>query len=234
MSGRLFARTLASGPKSEVPGTDAPMHPLDPVDVKRAEAAFATCELRPPRDGDIAAALSMAQARLDAQICSLETALDLQTLTRVCFWVGGDPIDTLMIVVPLSPQGVLALQSGTYTPREPASDHVAKLGQPCAGAYCALLVGQTPRARARLVKAGDAMRRGIGGHLPIFARSASRDGARLLKRFGYQPLPGPLENLWYQPGLPLKCRPPSRTEPVSPSKTKPNANDQKGGNTGGR
>lgn len=143
--------------------------------------------------------MDLAEGLLGSQLTSAETINWINSITGSTSWVCGHPIDGIFIIVPVSPQGLKAIQSGTFDPSGPNKDHLAALGQTCAGVYVGAYAGATHEARKKVMMATVTMRVDGYGQVPAFARGATDDGVRSMVSIGFQPAGFGADKLWMQP-----------------------------------
>ena len=143
--------------------------------------------------------MALAEKLLDSQLTSAETIEWIHSVTGTTSWVFGDPIDGIFIIVPVSPEGLEAIQSGEFDPSGPEKSHLAALGQTCAGVYVGAYAGATHDARKAVMMATVTMRVEGYGQVPAFARGATEDGIRSMVSIGFAPAGFGADKLWMQP-----------------------------------
>jgi hypothetical protein len=143
--------------------------------------------------------MALAEQLLDCRLTSAKTIEWIHSVTGSTSWVCGDPIDGVFIIVPVSPEGLAAIQSGEFNPSGPEKEHLAALGQPCAGVYVGAYAGATHEARKKVMTATVTMRVDGYGQVPAFARAATDDGARSMVSLGFAPAGFGADKLWMQP-----------------------------------
>ena len=145
--------------------------------------------------------MALAEDLLGSRLTSAKIIEWIHSVTGSTSWVCGDPIDGVFIIVPVSPAGLNAIQTGTFDPGSPEKAHLAALGQTCAGVYVGAYAGATHEARKKVMMATVTMRVEGYGQVPAFARAATDDGARSMVSLGFEPAGFGADKLWMQPPL---------------------------------
>lgn len=123
----------------------------------------------------------------------------LHDLTGITAWVFADPIEGLVISVPLSPEGLDAVQDNRFVPQDlPNTTFVAAAGTPCAAVYIGIYAGETKAARKAVMSGAGVIRMAVYAQVPCFARAATDDGARSMESLGWQPAGFGADKLWMQ------------------------------------
>nr|WP_070960291.1 hypothetical protein [Hyphomonas sp. Mor2] len=143
--------------------------------------------------------MALAEELLGSQLTSAETIAWINSVTGSTSWVCGDPIDGIFIIVPVSPEGLRAIQTGEFDPSGPNKEHLAALGQTCAGVYVGAYAGANHQARKNVMMATVTMRVEGYGQVPAFARGATEDGVRSMVSIGFKPAGFGADKLWMQP-----------------------------------
>ncbi len=143
--------------------------------------------------------MALAEDLLGSQLTSADIIARIHRVTGTTSWVCGDPIDGVFIIVPVSPDGLRAIQTGTFDPGGPEKSHLAALGQTCAGVYVGAYAGATHQARKQVMMATVTMRVEGYGQVPAFARGATDDGVRSMESLGFAPAGFGADQLWMQP-----------------------------------
>ena len=144
--------------------------------------------------------MALAEKLLNSQLTSAETIEWINSVTQMTSWVyGKDPLEGAFLIVPVSPKGLEALQTGEFNPGAPDESHLAALGTLCAGAYVGAYAGATHEARKAVMTATAIMRVKVFGQVPAFARAANEDGARSMVSLGFKPAGFGADKLWMQP-----------------------------------
>ncbi len=143
--------------------------------------------------------MALAEKLLGSRLTSAETIEWIHSVTGSTSWICGDPIDGIFIIVPVSPAGLEAIQTGEFDPSGPEKSHLAALGQTCSGVYVGAYAGATHEARKNVMMATVTMRVEGYGQVPAFARGATDDGVRSMESLGFQPAGFGADKLWMQP-----------------------------------
>ena len=156
---------------------------------------------RPANEKEIPEMLALGERLINDQLISPETLAHLHNLTGITAWVFGDPIEGLVISVPLTQAGLDAVQDNEFTAKTPDDAHVAAVGQPCAGVYIGIYAGETKEARKAVMSGAGVIRMAIYAQVPCFARAATDDGARSMESLGWTPAGFGADKLWMQGAL---------------------------------
>lgn len=144
--------------------------------------------------------MALAERLLNADLTSAAMIEWINSVTRMTSWVfGKDPLEGTFLIVPVSPDGLKALQTGAFNPGDPKQAHLAALGMPCAGVYVGAYAGDTHDARKAVMTATAILRVNVFGQVPAFARAATEDGARSMVSLGFKPAGFGADKLWMQP-----------------------------------
>jgi len=140
--------------------------------------------------------------RLTGQgLASPDTVERVHNITKVTAWAFEDPIEGLILSVPLSEQGLMALQESRFNPGSPDSAHLAAAGTLCAACYLGVYAGETHAARKAVMTACAIVRMKLFSQVPCFARAATADGARSMESLGWGPAGFGPDGLWMQGAL---------------------------------
>ncbi|MCR9270609.1 MAG: hypothetical protein ACX94B_07885 [Henriciella sp.] len=145
--------------------------------------------------------LALGERLVDGQLISPETLTRLHGLTGLTAWVFGDPIEGLVISVPLSPEGLDAVQENRFVAMSPDNAFVAAAGEPCAACYIGIYAGETKAARKAVMSGAGVIRMAVFAQVPCFARAATEDGARSMESLGWKPAGFGADKLWMQGAL---------------------------------
>lgn len=146
--------------------------------------------------------IELGEKLIGDRLISAEVLAALHDMTGITAWVFADPIEGLVISVPLSPEGLEAIQDNRFVPQElPDSDHVAAAGTPCAGVYIGIYAGETKAARKAVMSGAGVIRMAVYAQVPCFARAATDDGARSMESLGWRPAGFGADKLWMQGAL---------------------------------
>lgn len=143
--------------------------------------------------------MALAEELLGSELTSAETIDWINSITGSTSWICGDPIDGIFIIVPVSPEGLKAIQTGEFNPGGPKESHLAARGETCAGVYVGAYAGATHEARKNVMMATVTMRVDGYGQVPAFARGATDDGVRSMESIGFHPAGFGADKLWMQP-----------------------------------
>lgn len=143
--------------------------------------------------------MALAEQLLGSQLTRAKTIEWINSVTRTTSWIyGDDPLEGVFIIVPVSPSGLEALQTGAFDPSDPDEAHLAADGTTCAGVYTGAYAGATHDARKAVMTATAIMRVQMFGQVPAFARAATEDGARSMRSLGFHPAGFGADKLWMQ------------------------------------
>lgn len=156
---------------------------------------------RTANEKEIPEMLALGERLIEDRLISPETLAHLHDLTGITAWVFGDPVEGLVISVPLSEAGLDAIQDNEFVAKTPDDAHVAAAGQPCAGVYIGIYAGETKEARKAVMSGAGVIRMAIYAQVPCFARAATEDGARSMESLGWSPAGFGAEKLWMQGAL---------------------------------
>lgn len=156
---------------------------------------------RPANETEIPEMLALGERLIEDRLISSETLAHLHDLTGITAWVFGDPVEGLVISVPLTEAGLDAVQDNVFVAKTPDDAHVAALGQPCAGVYIGIYAGATKEARKAVMSGAGVIRMAIYAQVPCFARAATEDGARSMESLGWSPAGFGADKLWMQGAL---------------------------------
>ena len=119
--------------------------------------------------------------------------------TQITAWAfGDDPIEGMVLQVPLSELGLAALEANEFVPGNPDPAHSAAAGELCAACYIGIYAGATYEARKAVMTGAGVIRMGIFPQVPCFARAATDDGARSMESLGWAPAGVGPDKLWMQ------------------------------------
>ena len=106
-----------------------------------------------------------------------------------------------MISVPLSPEGLAAVEANKFVAMSPDNAFVAEAGALCAGCYIGIYAGETKEARKAVMSGAGVIRMAVFAQVPCCARAATEDGARSMESLGWQPAGFGADKLWMQGAL---------------------------------
>ena len=156
---------------------------------------------RTANEKEIPEMLALGERLINDRLISPETLAHLHDLTGITAWVFGDPVEGLVISVPLTEAGLDAVQDNEFVAKSPDDAHVAAAGQPCAAVYIGIYAGETKEARKAVMSGAGVIRMAVYAQVPCFARAATEDGARSMESLGWTPAGFGADKLWMQGAL---------------------------------
>ena len=171
------------------------------VDQSKMFELMANFGWRPANEKEIPEMLALGERLINDRLISPETLSHLHDLTGITAWVFGDPVEGLVISVPLTEAGLDAVQDNEFVAKTPDDAHVAAAGQPCAAVYIGIYAGETKEARKAVMSGAGVIRMAIYAQVPCFARAATEDGARSMESLGWTPAGFGADKLWMQGAL---------------------------------
>ena len=174
-------------------GSELPWCSVAPADMERE---MGSCGLERCPHQAIEAALALGESLIGSSLARAEVVYTLDMITRMTIWVTGDPPTGLYLIVPLTHQGRLAVEDGSFNPADPALRHVAPANTPIYGLYVGCYAGATREARRAVMAASARVRVSLYAPVPCYARGATEDGARSMVALGFRRLEGGLPDLF--------------------------------------
>lgn len=171
------------------------------VDQSKMFELMANFGWRPANEKEIPEMLALGERLINDRLISPETLSHLHDLTGITAWVFGDPVEGLVISVPLTEAGLDAVQDNEFVAKTPDDAHVAAAGQPCAAVYIGIYAGETKEARKAVMSGAGVIRMAVYAQVPCFARAATEDGARSMESLGWTPAGFGADKLWMQGAL---------------------------------
>lgn len=171
------------------------------VDQSKMFELMANFGWRPANEQEIPEMLALGERLINDRLISPETLSHLHDLTGITAWVFGDPVEGLVISVPLTEAGLDAVQDNEFVAKTPDDAHVAAAGQPCAAVYIGIYAGETKEARKAVMSGAGVIRMAVYAQVPCFARAATEDGARSMESLGWTPAGFGADKLWMQGAL---------------------------------
>mgnify|MGYP001793021812 CR=1 FL=1 len=171
------------------------------VDNSKMIGQMANFGWRGANEAEIPEMLALGERLIEDQLISPDVLAHLHDLTGIAAWVFGDPVEGLVISVPLTEAGLDAVQDNVFVAKNPDDAHVAAVGQPCAGVYIGIYAGETKEARKAVMSGAGVIRMAIYAQVPCFARAATEDGARAMESLGWTPAGFGADKLWLQGAL---------------------------------
>ncbi|MEM9571387.1 MAG: hypothetical protein AAF996_07975 [Pseudomonadota bacterium] len=156
---------------------------------------------RSATSAEIPILVALGEELINDRLADAPTIERVHNVTKITAWAFGDPIEGLVLCVPLSEAGLMALQANEFMPGDPADAHVAAVGEPCAGCYIGIYAGATYEARKAVMTGAGVIRMGVFSQVPCFARAATDDGARSMESLGWTPAGFGPDKLWMQGAL---------------------------------
>ena len=144
---------------------------------------------------DIRVGREAAAALVGGDIATAETMIRVQARTGCAVFVARSTEGELVAAVsaiPLAAAAAPDLAAGRFNGLEPADPLIARPRDMPIAFYVWGAAGLSWRGRRLALAASVALQREAYPHLPLYARAATDDGARVLQqRMGARPLPGP-------------------------------------------
>lgn len=143
--------------------------------------------------------VALGEELINDRLADAATIKRVHSVTEITAWAfGSDPIEGLVLAVPLSEAGLAALEANEFQPGDPDRAHVAGIGELCAACYIGIYAGATYEARKAVMSGAAVIRMGIFPQVPCFARAATEDGARSMESLGWAPAGFGPDKLWMQ------------------------------------
>jgi hypothetical protein len=155
----------------------------------RISAVAAQFGLKLANNDECREARAIAARLIGEGIASAETFAAVQAITRASIFVHyeGRSITGMLGLILLRPVGLRAVQSGTFDGVTPDPDVIARPGETPAACYGWGFAGVSEAGGGAAVKAAVAMQRLLFWRIPVFTRTATADGVRvILGKMGYQ------------------------------------------------
>lgn len=156
---------------------------------------------RPANEQEIPQMVALGEKLVGDRLISPDVLAHLHDLTGTTAWVFGDPVEGLVISVPLTEAGLDAVQDNEFVAKTPDDAHVAAAGQHCAAVYIGIYAGETKAARKAVMSGAGVIRMAIFAQVPCFARAATEDGARSMESLGWTAAGFGADKLWMQGAL---------------------------------
>lgn len=151
--------------------------------------------------------VALGEELINDRLADAATIERVHDVTKITAWAyGSDPIEGLVLAVPLSEAGLAALEANAFNPGNPDAAHVAAVGELCAACYIGIYAGATHEARKAVMTGAGVIRMGIFPQVPCFARAATEDGARSMESLGWSPAGFGPDKLWMQGALQAPSR----------------------------
>ncbi len=157
---------------------------------------------RSASSAEIPELVALGEQLINDKLADAEVVNAVHARTGISAWAfGADPIEGMVLAVPLTLKGLINLQNGAFHPGAPEDDEVAAIGEACAGCYIGIYAGATHEARKAVMTGAAVIRMGVFSHVPCFARAATEDGARSMESLGWSPAGFGIDKLWMQGAL---------------------------------
>ena len=176
------------------------------VDLEQMNELMGGFGWRSATSGEIPVLVELGERLINDRLADAPTIERVHNATKISAWAYGDPIEGLVLCVPLSEAGLTALQANEFQPGNPADQHIAAAGEMCAGCYIGIYAGATYEARKAVMTGAGVIRMGIFSQVPCFARAATEDGARSMESLGWAPAGFGPDKLWMQGALSAPTR----------------------------
>lgn len=161
-------------------------------------------------DAEIRAAREIAAQLINDGIASAETFSAVQAITHASVFVflEGRAVTGMLGLFLVRAAGLRAIENGAFDGVNPDLDMVARPGETPAACYGWGFAGTTNLGGGNAVKAAVALRNRLFWRIPVFTRTATPDGVRVITgKMGYQ---------IYNPADPtLVWMPPAQAAPSS-------------------
>ncbi|MEL7539810.1 MAG: hypothetical protein AAGJ51_02810 [Pseudomonadota bacterium] len=172
------------------------------VDHAKMTETMAAFGWRSATPTEIPELVALGEELINDRLADADTIERVHGVTEITAWAfGSDPIEGLVLAVPLSEAGLAALEANEFQPGDPNPAHVAAVGQLCAACYIGIYAGATYDARKAVMTGAGVIRMGIFPQVPCFARAATEDGARSMESLGWTPAGFGPDKLWMQGAL---------------------------------
>lgn len=169
------------------------------VDRPKMTEQMASMGWRSAASEEIPELVALGEELINDRLASVEVVDRVHKATGITAWAfGSDPMEGMVLSVPLSPDGLAALESNAFSPADPDPAHVAADGELCAACYIGIYAGATHEARKAVMTGAGLIRMVFFSQVPCFARAATDDGARSMESLGWAPAGFGPEKLWMQ------------------------------------
>ena len=176
------------------------------VDLEQMNELMGGFGWRSATSEEIPVLVELGERLINDRLADAPTIERVHNATKISAWAYGDPIEGLVLCVPLSEAGLTALQANEFQPGNPSDEHIAAAGEMCAGCYIGIYAGATYEARKAVMTGAGVIRMGIFSQVPCFARAATEDGARSMESLGWAPAGFGPDKLWMQGALSAPTR----------------------------
>lgn len=170
--------------------------PYCDVSPKQMAVAMGEHGLRRCTQQQIPSAIALGEKLIGGKLARPEVVYTIDFITQTTIWVTGEPVNGLYLIVPLTQEGRVAVEDGSFNPADPALRHIAPAHSPIFGLYVGCYAGETKDARRAVMSASATVRVSLFAQIPCYARGATEDGARSMTSLGFRPLEGGLSDLF--------------------------------------
>lgn len=145
--------------------------------------------LKLANDAEIRDARAITAQRISDGIASPEVFSAVQAITHASLFVylEGRAVTGMLGLFLIRPSGLRAIENGTFDGVNPDLDMVTRPGEIPAACYGWGFAGTTNLGGGAAVKAAVALRNRLFWRIPVFTRTATEDGVRVITgKMGYQ------------------------------------------------
>ncbi|MEM6557915.1 MAG: hypothetical protein AAF642_18660 [Pseudomonadota bacterium] len=169
------------------------------VDLTKMNELMGSFGWRSATPEEIPELVALGEDLVNDRLADPATIERVHAATKITAWAfGDDPIEGMVLQVPLSELGLAALEANEFVPGNPDPAHIAAAGELCAACYIGIYAGATYEARKAVMTGAGVIRMGIFPQVPCFARAATDDGARSMESLGWAPAGFGPDKLWMQ------------------------------------
>lgn len=138
----------------------------------------------------LAALHQLAEELVGMRLAPLASLAAAHAHTRASAWVydAADGVSGLILNLPLTAEGEIALILGRFNSSDPELEHLCAPGEPVSAMYIWFTGGRGLRARTAVMRTAFAWRDGFYGGLRAYSRAATTGGARGLASLAFAPL----------------------------------------------
>lgn len=149
------------------------------------------------RPSDLTAINDLARQYFGDQASNLDEINRLFQLDQSMLWVvrkdGNPEVQGYLVIMRLSAAGVEALRDKSFNGANPAKEHLCRKNGAAKGIYVGAIAANGIKARAAIIHCLTSFpyRQAYKGAENIYARAATKDGLRTIRKKGFQPLHPP-------------------------------------------
>ena len=169
--------------------------------VRRLENRMSDYDFRKADQSDLVQGVALAEHLTGLELASPDAILEMESITNHTIWVTAQPVEGIILSIPLTYTGMRAVRDGSYRPGAPNPEHLCAEGDWCYGLYVGVYAGATHAARKNIMNISATLRFEIFAEVPFFARGATPDGRRSMESLGFKPIEGGLKDLYVQEAL---------------------------------